>query len=107
MQAHHPPNLNFSARSIVYIYDEGRTGGSSVRNTKQNLSLGAWLPNPDRRKTVVIADDGSRATVVVLDSAHPARSGSHFDHGGRTWVILGKRHHSRVFVAEPVTQMEQ
>jgi hypothetical protein len=98
--------LNFFACSIVYIYDEGTTGGSSMRNIKQTLSPGAWLPNPDRPKTIVIADDGSHAAVVVLDTAHPA-SGSCFDHGGRTWVIRGRRHHSRVLVAEPVNQMEQ
>jgi hypothetical protein len=75
-----------------------------MQNTRQILSPGAWLPNPDRRKIVVIADAGNRAEVILLEATQPVHPGSHFDHAGRTWVIQGQRHHSRVLVAEPIAQ---
>ena len=100
-------DLNFFALSIVYIFDERTTGGRSMRNTKQTVSPGAWLPNPDRRKTIVIADDGGRAEVVLLDATQPVQPGSCFDHAGRRWIIRGQRHHSRVLVAEPLSWRQQ
>ena len=78
-----------------------------MRNIKQTLSAGAWLPKLDRRKTVVIADAGGRADVVVLDATHPVHAGSCFDHAGRRWIIRGQRHHSRVLVAEPLAETQQ
>jgi len=78
-----------------------------MRQTKQILSPGARLPNPDRCKTVVIADAGGRAEVVLLNATHPVRPGSCFDHAGRRWIIRGQRHHSRVLVAEPLARAEQ
>lgn len=78
-----------------------------MRNIKQTLSPGAWLPNPDHSKTVVIADAGGRAEVVLLDATHPVDAGSCFDHAGRRWVIRGQRHHSRVLVAEPLAEIQQ
>lgn len=64
-------------------------------------------PRPQNRKTVVITDDGSAAAVVVLDESQPATTGSCFDHGGRSWVIRGQRHSSRVLVAEPLARVRQ
>lgn len=75
-----------------------------MRNTKQKLSSGSWLPSPVRRKNVVIADGGGRAEVVLLAATHPVEPGSCFDHAGRRWIIRGQRHHSRVLVAEPFAQ---
>ena len=60
-----------------------------------------------RRKTVVIADDGRAAAVVVLDDHQPTAAGSVFEHLGRSWVIRGSRHDSRVLVAEPISGPEQ
>jgi hypothetical protein len=78
-----------------------------MRNIKQTLSPGAWLPNPDRRKTIVIADAGGRAEVVLLAATHPVHAGSCFDHAGQRWIIRGQRHHSRVLVAEPLARVQQ
>jgi len=75
-----------------------------MQNTKQVLSPDAWLPNPTRRKTIVIADAGSRAEVVLLDATQPLHAGSCFDHAGRQWIIRGQRHQSRVLVAEPLSR---
>lgn len=74
-----------------------------MRRIKYAASPSTWLPGPNPRKTIVIADAGGRADVVVLDDSHPAYAGSCFDHAGRRWVIRGHRHHSRVLVAEPLS----
>jgi hypothetical protein len=64
-------------------------------------------PQGSHRKTVVIADDGRAAAVVVLDGHQPTDNGSVFQHLGRSWVIRGSRHDSRVLVAEPMARVEQ
>ena len=64
-------------------------------------------PRPNRRKTVVIADDGLHASVVLLNAADCAGEGSRFEHRGRQWIIQGQRHHSRVLVAEPLAEIQQ
>jgi hypothetical protein len=78
-----------------------------MRHDKQTGPKAVSLPSPARRKTVVIADDGIEASVVLLDVTHPAAPGSSFDHLGRRWVIRGQRHHSRVLVAEPLARVQQ
>lgn len=55
----------------------------------------------DRRGTVVIADSGAEAEVLVFSSEQPVRRGVEFDYRGMTWVITGVRRDSGVFVAEP------
>jgi len=64
-------------------------------------------PQPRNRKTVVITDDGRAASLVVLDESQPASTGSCFEHDGRSWVIRGQRHSSRVLVAEPLARVKQ
>ncbi len=78
-----------------------------MRNQRQIESRHDTLPRPNRRKTVVIADDGVNASVVLLDAADRASAGAHFEHRGRQWVICGQRHHSRVLVAEPLGELRQ
>ena len=57
---------------------------------------------PKRRRTVVITDGGDHVGLALLDPEVKAAAGSRFDHQGRTWVVRGCRHHSRVLVAEPL-----
>jgi hypothetical protein len=64
-------------------------------------------PQTKGRGTIVIADDGRAAAVVVLDPHQPTASGSIFEHLGRSWVIRGSRHDSRVLVAEPLARLQQ
>jgi len=78
-----------------------------MRNQHQTRPGHTGPPGLERRKTVVIADDGGEASVVVFDASHKAETGSEFDHAGRRWVIRGQRRHSRVFVAEPLGGMRQ
>lgn len=78
-----------------------------MRNQRQIEIIHGALPRPRRRKTVVIADDGVNASVVLLDAADSVNAGSRFEHRGRQWVIRGPRPHSRVIVAEPLTTIRQ
>ena len=54
------------------------------------------------RATVVIADAGANATVVVVESHQPLSVGSRFSYQGVEWRITCRRPHSRAFVAEPI-----
>ena len=100
--------MNYLAFSVVYFCDEGTNGGRpTMRDGKHIRSRGTVFLHPDRRKTVVIADDGGKASLVLLNAGHPAQPGTSFDHAGRRWVIRGKRHHSRVLVAEPLSEIRQ
>lgn len=104
----HRPKLNFLSSSVVYFFDEGTNGGQRIMLNEKHLRLqGSRIMSPDRRKTIVIADDGGEANLVLLDVTHPVDTGSCFDHAGRRWIIRGRRHHSRVFVAEPIAQIQQ
>jgi len=78
-----------------------------MQNQRQIESRQGGLPRPKTRKTVVIADDGMHASVVLLDAAACAGEGSRFEHLGRQWIVRGHRHHSRVLVAEPVARPRQ
>lgn len=64
-------------------------------------------PRASRRGTVVIADDGNAASIIVLDGHQQTATGSVFEHHGRSWMIRGSRRHSRVLVAEPLAIVEQ
>jgi hypothetical protein len=78
-----------------------------MRNQRRIESRHGALPQTKNRKTVVIADDGLHASVVLLDGADRATEGSLFEHLGRRWIIRGHRHHSRVLVAEPLAEIQQ
>lgn len=67
----------------------------------------ARRPYPQERKTIVIADDGNAASIVVLDGNQSPTTGCLIEHLGRSWVIRGQRHSSRVLVAEPLARVEQ
>lgn len=55
------------------------------------------------RATVVIADSGADAEVVVFPADEMATTGAEFHYRGTIWVITGTRRDSRVLVAEPVS----
>jgi hypothetical protein len=57
----------------------------------------------EQRGTVVIADSGAEAEVLVLPPGQPIGCGVEFDHRGTTWVITGTRRDSGVLVAEPAS----
>lgn len=53
------------------------------------------------RPTVVIADSGSDAEVLVFPPGEALCRGTEFQHRGVTWIVTGHRRDSRVLVAEP------
>lgn len=55
----------------------------------------------DGRETVVIADSGAEAEVLVFHSGTAIRQGFEFRHRGTRWVVTGRRRDSGVLVAEP------
>ena len=63
---------------------------------------GEGITSCDRRGTVVIADSGAEAEVLVFPPEQVVRCGVEFDYRGTTWVITGSRRDSGVLVAEPV-----
>ena len=54
-----------------------------------------------RRATVVIADAGTVARVIVVETDLPLSLGSRFRHCGTQWRVVGRRPDSRVLVAQP------
>ena len=54
------------------------------------------------RATVVIADSGTDADVVVFPADELVAIGAEFHYRGTIWVISGARRDSGVLVAEPV-----
>jgi hypothetical protein len=78
-----------------------------MQNERQIRPSEVRISSPERRKTVVIADDGGEVSLVLLDATQPSAVGARFDHAGRRWIIQGRRHHSRVLVAEPLGKMRQ
>jgi hypothetical protein len=64
-------------------------------------------PNPSSpgiaaRETIVIADSGDAAAVIVVHTDQILEAGSRFQHDGVAWRITGRRPHSRALIAIPV-----
>ena len=54
------------------------------------------------RATVVIADSGADAEVVVFPADEMVATGAEFHYRGTIWIITGARRDSGVLVAEPI-----
>jgi hypothetical protein len=53
------------------------------------------------RPTVVIADSGAQAEVLVFPPGEAIGRGTEFQYRGTTWIVTGRRRDSGVLVAEP------
>jgi hypothetical protein len=73
-----------------------------MRELVNETAEGWTIHRVEARPTVVVADSGDHAGLVLLAPDQPATVGSRFDHQGRSWEIRGRRPYSRVLVAEPV-----
>jgi len=60
-----------------------------------------WPAAREGRVTVVIADSGAAAEVLVFPPDEPIAKGGEFNYRGTTWVITGSRRDSGILVAEP------
>ena len=58
-------------------------------------------PRRRTRATVVIADSGTEAEVLVFAAGEDVAAGSEFRYRGTLWVVTGARRDSGVMVAEP------
>ena len=57
-----------------------------------------------RRTTMVIADSGTAAEVLVFADGEVVESGARFRYRDTLWTITTARRDSGILVAEPVTQ---
>lgn len=60
-----------------------------------------WTAVREGRETVVIADSGATAEVLVFSANEPIAKGAEFHYRGTTWVITGAQRDSGILVAEP------
>jgi hypothetical protein len=90
-------------RSITVYRDEDRSVVPRIfKQVRRAANDGAgWAAVRKGRETVVIADSGSKAEVLVFSSDEPIVKGAKFHYRGTTWEITGARRDSGVLVAEP------
>ena len=60
-----------------------------------------WGAVREGRATVVIADSGAMAEVLVFSPDEQLAKGGEFQYRGTTWIITGARRDSGILVAEP------
>ena len=61
-----------------------------------------WTTNREGRETVVIADSGAMAEVLVFSPDEQIAKGSEFHYCGTTWIVTGAQRDSGILVAEPI-----
>lgn len=55
------------------------------------------------RTSLVIADWGPTAELLIFPAGEPVGRGAEFHYRGSVWIITGRRRDSRILVAEPVS----
>jgi len=60
-----------------------------------------WTAAREGRETVVIADSGASAEVLVFAPGESVKRGVEFSYRGTIWVITSTRRDSGILVAEP------
>jgi hypothetical protein len=96
--------VNLLPAAAVYIYEDGNLGPRSFKRARVAAKDGAgWPAAREGRETVVIADSGASAEVLVFSPDEQIAQGGEFHYRGTTWVITGARRDSGILVAEPST----
>lgn len=75
------------------------------QNMAQNLPLpeaAAVAPTRARSRIVVIADDGTSATLLPRSCFAEVNIGTRFEFAGRLWEVTHYRSSSRSYVAQPL-----
>jgi hypothetical protein len=94
--------MNFLAIPYVSL-DRERMGTRLISKVRPKAINGNDdIPGRGRRGTVVIADSGFEAEVLVFPPGQLVRCGAEFDYRGMTWMVTAERRDSGVLVAEPV-----
>ncbi|MCW8983877.1 MAG: hypothetical protein OQK55_00930 [Thermoanaerobaculales bacterium] len=77
-------------------------GPRVLKQARRAMNDGStWTATRERRETVVIADSGTMAEVLVFSPDEQIAKGAEFHYRGTTWIITGTRRDSGVLVAEP------
>jgi hypothetical protein len=94
--------VNFLPATVVYIYEDGDLGPRIFKYARGAANEGSdWPAAREGRETVVIADSGSAAEVLVFSPDEQIAQGGEFHYRGTTWVVSGVRRDSGILVAEP------
>ena len=96
--------MNLLPFSIVYLH-EGRLLTAKILKGAHPAAIDGpgGMSVRGGRPTVVIADFGSEAEVLVFPPGEAVERGVQFRYRGTTWIITGTRRDSGLFVAEPFT----
>ena len=80
-------------------------GPHEIRETQPYRADGAdWRGERSGRSSLVIADFGTTAELLVFPSRERLGRGSQFRYREILWIVTGHRRDSGIFVAEPVPQ---
>lgn len=94
--------MNFFLAAAVYRGEDGNLGPRILKRVRRTANDGSnWPATTGGRETVVIADSGATAEVLVFSPDEQIAKGSEFHYRGTTWVITGARRDSGILVAEP------
>jgi len=94
--------VNLLPAAAVYIDEDGDLGPRNFKRVRRAANDGSeWTAARKGRVTVVIADSGGTAEVLVFPPDEPIAKGGEFHYRGTTWVITGSRRDSGILVAEP------
>ncbi len=94
--------MNFLPAAGVYINEGGDLGPRIFKHARGAANDGSDCPAArEGRETVVIADSGSTAEVLVFSADEQIAQGGEFHYRGTTWVVTGARRDSGILVAEP------
>lgn len=94
--------MNLLPSTTVYIHEDGDVGPRNSIRARVTANDGSgWAAIRQGRETVVIADSGATAEVLLFSPDEQIALGGMFRYHGTTWVITGARRDSGILVAEP------
>jgi len=94
--------VNLLPSNIVYIHEDGDVGPRNIKRVRVTGNDGSgWAAFRQGRETVVIADAGATAEVLLFSPDEQIAQGGKFRYRGTTWVVTGARRDSGILVAEP------
>ena len=94
--------MNLLPAGAVYIHEDRDLGPRILKRVRRAANDGSdRTAAREERVTVVIADSGAAAEVLVFSPDEPIAKDGEFHYRGTTWVITGTRRDSGILVAEP------
>jgi hypothetical protein len=94
--------MNFLPVAAVYTYEGGNLRPRIFKRDRDTADDGSgWSATGRGRETVVIADSGATAEVLLFSPEEELAPGCEFLYCGTMWVITGAGRDSGILVAEP------